>query len=79
VGLTRAFFYAGAARVVASLWTVDDLANSELMKRFYAGMLGPEYLPPAAALRSAQVALRKQPRWEHPYYWGAFILQGEWK
>jgi len=79
VGLTRAFLYAGAARVVASLWTVDDLATSELMARFYGGMLGRERLPPAAALRAAQVAMWKQSRWEHPYFWGAFTLQGEWK
>jgi CHAT domain-containing protein/tetratricopeptide (TPR) repeat protein len=79
VGLTRAFLYAGAARVVASLWTVDDRATSELMKGLYGEMLGPGRLPPAAALRATQVALWRQPRWEHPYYWGAFILQGEWK
>jgi CHAT domain-containing protein len=35
-------------------------------------------MTPAAALRSAQVALAGQPRWEHPYYWAAFVLQGEW-
>jgi CHAT domain-containing protein len=78
VGLTRAFLYAGAGRVVASLWMVDDEATCELMKRFYGGMLGRERMPPAAALRSAQVALAGQRRWEHPYYWAAFVLQGEW-
>jgi CHAT domain-containing protein/Tfp pilus assembly protein PilF len=78
VGLTRAFLYAGSARVVASLWTVDDLATSELMVRFYGGMLGKDRLPPAAALRAAQIAMWKEGRWEHPYFWGAFTLQGEW-
>jgi CHAT domain-containing protein len=39
VGLTRGFMYAGAARVIASLWKVDDEATSELMKRFYKAML----------------------------------------
>ena len=51
IGLTRGFMYAGAPRVVASLWKVDDRATSELMKRFYQGMLGPERLRPAGALR----------------------------
>ncbi|HYB52292.1 MAG TPA: CHAT domain-containing protein, partial [Thermoanaerobaculia bacterium] len=77
VGLTRAFMYAGAARVVASLWTVDDVATAELMKRFYEGMLGPSRLPPPAALKAAQLAMAKQKRWEHPYYWASFVIQGD--
>ena len=79
VGLTRAFMYAGAPRVVASLWKVDDLATADLMKRFYEGMLGARHLAPAAALREAQLSIRAQRRWEHPYYWAGFVLQGEWK
>jgi CHAT domain-containing protein len=78
VGLTRGFMYAGAPRVVASLWRVPDKATAELMKRFYQGMLG-EGLRPAAALRAAQVALWNEKRWREPYYWAAFVLQGEWK
>jgi CHAT domain-containing protein len=79
VGLTRGFMYAGAPRVVASLWKVDDRATSELMKRFYQGMLGPEALRPAGALRQAQLSMWKQKQWREPYYWAAFVLQGEWK
>ncbi len=78
VGLTRGFMYAGAARVLASLWKVDDRATAELMKQFYQGMV-KDGLRPAAALRAAQVALWKQQRWQEPYYWAAFVLQGEWK
>lgn len=78
VGLTRGFMYAGAARVVASLWDVKDEATAELMKRFYRGMLR-EGLRPAAALRAAQVSMWKEKRWEAPYYWAGFVLQGEWK
>ena len=51
VGLTRGFMYAGAPRVAASLWKVDDAATAALMSRFYRGMLGPRKLRPAAALR----------------------------
>lgn len=79
MGLTRGFFYAGAARVVASLWNVDDDASAKLMERFYGKMLGPEKLSPSAALRAAQVEMMREKRWEDPYFWAAFVLQGEWK
>ena len=79
VGLTRGFMYAGAQRVVASLWSVDDRSTSELMKLFYQGMLGEKKLRPAAALREAQIALLKNKRFAAPYFWSAFTLQGEWR
>jgi len=78
VGLTRGFMYAGASRVVASLWKVDDVATADLMERFYRGML-KEGMRPAAALRHAQMEMQHQKRWADPYYWAAFTLQGEWK
>ena len=78
LGLTRGFMYAGAPRVVASLWQVPDKATAELMRQFYKGMLA-EGLRPAAALRAAQVAMWKERRWAAPYYWAAFVLQGEWR
>ncbi|MEG4405413.1 CHAT domain-containing protein [Microcoleus sp. MON2_D5] len=77
VGLTRGFMYAGAPRVVVSLWSVDDQVTSELMTRFYKKML-QDKLPPAAALRSAQIEVLQLPKWQSPYYWAAFGLQGEW-
>ncbi|MGC2328609.1 MAG: CHAT domain-containing protein [Candidatus Sulfotelmatobacter sp.] len=77
VGLTRGFMYAGASRVVASLWKVDDVATADLMEKFYRGML-QEGLRPAAALRQAQIEMQKQKRWSDPYYWAAFTIQGEW-
>jgi len=78
VGLTRGFMYAGAARVVVSLWSVDDEATSELMARFYSRIM-KDGLRPAAALRTAQIEMLKQTRWQAPYFWAAFVLQGEWK
>jgi CHAT domain-containing protein len=78
VGLTRGFMYAGAPRVVVSLWAVNDRATSELMAKFYQKML-KENLRPAAALRAAQVEMSKDRRWNNPYYWAAFSLQGEWR
>jgi CHAT domain-containing protein len=78
VGLTRGFMYAGAAGVVASLWKVDDDATAELMRNFYAGMLR-EGLPPSAALRNAQLSMRRHVRWHAPYYWAGFVLHGEYR
>lgn len=78
IGLTRGFMYAGSPRVVVSLWSVDDQATSELMKKFYSFML-QDGLKPAAALRSAQIEMWRNPSYQSPYFWAAFTLQGEWK
>jgi CHAT domain-containing protein len=78
VGLTRGFMYAGAQRVVASLWQVDDFATAQLMKSFYRGML-KEGLRPAAALRAAQLEMLRQKPWAPPFFWAAFTIQGEWQ
>ena len=77
VGLTRGFMYAGAARVMASLWQVDDESTAELMKLFYHNVLN-EKMPYTAALRRAQLEIRQQRRWHDPYYWAGFVLQGDW-
>lgn len=78
IGLTRGFVIAGASRVVASLWKVDDLATAELMTRFYRAML-QRHLPPAAALAVAQRQLASLPQWRHPYFWAGLVMQGEWR
>ncbi len=62
IGLTRGFMYAGAARVAASLWNVDDAATAELMARFYRNMFGQD-INPAAALRAAQLEMSRQRSW----------------
>jgi CHAT domain-containing protein/Tfp pilus assembly protein PilF len=78
IGLTRGFLYAGAPRVVATLWEVDDRTTALVMKHFYEGMLMRGQRP-AAALRSAQAEVARTRGWESPYYWAAFTLQGEWR
>jgi CHAT domain-containing protein len=77
VSLTRGFLYAGTARVLASLWAVPDGGAAELMKIFYQRMR-VQQLTPAAALRSAQMAMLQDVRWREPYYWAAFTIQGEY-
>ena len=77
-GLTRGFMYAGAARVVASLWKVDDAATAELMKRFYTYMLDKN-MTASAALRRAQLDISTlKEEWRPSFYWAGFVLQGEW-
>jgi CHAT domain-containing protein len=78
VGLTQGFLYGGARQVVASLWRVEDRATAELMSRFYRGLL-VERRPAAAALRLAQLAIRRDRRWRSPYYWSGFLAQGDWR
>jgi CHAT domain-containing protein len=78
IGLTRGFLYAGAPRVVATLWEIDDRTTAEAMKRFYEGMLARGERP-AAALRAAQASMWKSKGWDAPYYWAAFTLEGEWR
>ena len=77
IGLTQGFLYAGAESVVASLWQVPDRATSELMTIFYTNLIALEQRP-AEALRNAQVELSRDRRWRDPYYWGGFVLLGEW-
>jgi len=78
IGLTRGFFYAGAPRVLASLWEIDDRTTAAFMRPFYEAMF-VRHERPAAALRSAQIAMWRTKGWDSPYYWAAFVMQGEWK
>ena len=77
IGLTRAFQYAGARSVLASLWKVEDQSTGELMKRFYqylkAGRTKDE------ALRLAQTDLIRSSDYSQPKDWAAFQLDGDWK
>ena len=79
VGLTRGFMVAGARRVVASFWKIDDEATAALMKHFYSHLLGPENATAAEALRAAQRALQRDRRWAAPYYWAGFVVHGDWR
>ena len=76
--LGRAFLAAGAANALVSLWQVDDRSTEVLMVGFYRQLL-KRGLSPAAALRESQIAVRSRPEWRDPYYWGAFVLQGDWR
>ncbi len=77
-GLTGGFFYAGARRVMASLWSVADRATAELMRHFYRSHLA-DGDSPATALRRAQLTLAADRRFQDPYFWAAFVLHGDWR
>ncbi|HEX9824928.1 MAG TPA: tetratricopeptide repeat protein [Actinomycetota bacterium] len=72
-GLRRAFVLAGARTLVMSLWKVPDVQTRELMEDFYARLKAGE--PRAEALRQAQLDLART--YPHPWFWGAFICQGD--
>lgn len=73
IGLTRAFQYAGARTVLASLWGVGDASTRELMEAFYRELRRGR--PKDRALQAAQRALAGR----HPFYWAAFELEGDWR
>ena len=81
-GFTGGLMSAGADRVIASLWSVEDEATRELVGRFYTNLLGGDNgteITPSQALRAAQIDMWNDPRWQTPYNWAAFIIQGEWQ
>jgi CHAT domain-containing protein len=72
-GLRQAFVLAGARTLVMSLWKVPDEPTRELMEEYYSRMLAGEGR--AGALRQAQLAMKE--KHPDPFYWGAFICQGD--
>ncbi len=81
VGLTRGLMYAGAERLVLSLWQIDDKGTAEFMQEFYKQML-QESKSANQALRSTQIKMWKKWKAEdrhNPNDWAAFAFLGEWE
>ncbi len=76
VGLPQAFLIGGSGNVIASLWAVDDAATGKLMELVYQNMINKK-LPPAEALRQAQLKLRSNKKYSSPYFWAAFSVYGD--
>lgn len=76
-GLVRAFLMADVRTVVASQWRVDDEATADLMAAMYSNLSAGQ--PAGAALRAAQLTVRGNPAFAHPYFWAAFELSGDWR
>ncbi len=75
IGLSRAFQYAGARSVLASLWSVSDRATARLMPIFYRRLLAGAAKD--EALREAQLAVAADPETRHPFHWAGFELLGD--
>lgn len=76
-GLAYGFEKAGAATIIASLWSVNDESTKELMIGFYSNLKSG--MPKARAMQEAQKSLMKSPRFRHPYYCAPFLVIGSWK
>jgi CHAT domain-containing protein len=77
LGLAGLAVRSGARSTLATLWSVNDRSTALFMVEFYRE-LGQPGVTKAQAVRNAQLALLKQPQYEHPYYWAPFILLGNW-
>ncbi len=77
VSLGSAFFYAGAKSIVSTLWSVDDASTKKLIEFFYRGIKAGQ--TKSAALRQAKLQYLEQTNYPHPFYWAAFIGNGDMK
>jgi len=77
LGMAGMAVRAGARSTIASLWSVDDAATSKFMITLYQSLASAN-VTKAASLRAAQQALLKNPEYNHPYFWAAFVLLGNW-
>ncbi len=75
-GLRRALAIAGAESQLITLWLVDDEATKDLMMSYYGRL--QKNVGRSAALRQTQLEMLKNPQYQRPYYWAAFIPSGEW-
>jgi len=71
-GLVHSFLGAGAARVVASQWPVDDAASADLMTTFYRALADGDQSSGALAKAQRRSIAQRQ----HPFYWAAFCVHG---
>ncbi|MEA5464365.1 CHAT domain-containing protein [Leptothoe sp. PORK10 BA2] len=77
LGLAGLALRSGARSTLASLWSVDDQSTAQLMVKFYDMLNQPETTK-AEALRQAQIALLGQDGYQHPFFWAAFVMVGNW-
>jgi len=75
--LATAFNTSGASSVIASMWKVDDEATKKIFVEFYKNLKSG--MSRSESLRQAKIKLIKNAKTSHPFYWGAFILLGDWR
>jgi CHAT domain-containing protein len=77
LGLAGMAVRAGARSTLATLWSINDRATTQLMSNFY-DRLSDQHLTKAQAVRQAQLSILHSPGYEHPFYWAAYVLLGNW-
>ncbi|NEO30709.1 MAG: CHAT domain-containing protein [Symploca sp. SIO3C6] len=77
LGLAGVALRSGARSTMAALWSVQDDSTTKLMIELYKALKQPG-VTKAEALRQAQLSLLKSPQYQHPAYWSAFVLVGNW-
>ncbi len=77
LGLAGLSLRAGANSTLSTLWQINDDSTSKLMTEFYRQMKGGN-VTKAEALHLAQQKLLAQPEYQNPYFWGAYVLIGNW-
>jgi CHAT domain-containing protein len=75
-GLRRALAIAGAESQLISLWKVNDLGTKDLMVSYYKRLMNN--VGRSEAVRQTQLEMLQHPKYQHPYYWAAFIPSGDW-
>ena len=78
IGLTWAFFIAGAPATVVSQWKVNSASTTELMVEFHKQLkTAAPAVSKAEALQKAALHLMQTTRYRHPFYWAPFVLIGD--
>ncbi len=77
LGLAGIAVRAGARSTVATLWSINDEATAEFMGKFYKQLTNTQQTK-AEVLRKSQLAILKDPQYEHPIYWAPYVLIGNW-
>lgn len=77
LGFTRSFLTAGSSALIASLWPVSDDATEVLMTTLYGELAKGRDLQ--SAMRTGQLAVLREPKLAHPFFWAPFNLIGNWR
>ncbi|WP_243147154.1 CHAT domain-containing protein [Scytonema sp. UIC 10036] len=77
LGLAGIAVRAGARSTLATLWSINDEATANFMGKFYQNLTNTQQTK-AEALRQSQLAILKNPYYEHPIYWAPYVLIGNW-
>lgn len=78
LGLAGLAVQSGARSTLATLWSVNDRSTAKLMTELYQDLAASDEISRGASLRQAQLALLHSEKYNHPFYWSAFVLVGNW-